>query len=131
LKIFRNMRKIALKKWIIEEIMKVLNRAIQHRLQNLEREIRKELTLINEDWTKLTIEVFKSFNVLTHSEISITMSFLISSFILSFLNSILFNENLNYIFINFQIFHESTRLFKLMNSLSRRSFSFYTLRTTV
>ncbi len=131
MKIFRNMRKIALKKWIIEEIMKVLNRAIQHRLQNLEREIRKELTLINEDWTKLTIEVFKSFNVLTHSEISITMSFLISSFILSFLNSILFNENLNYIFINFQIFHESTRLFKLMNSLSRRSFSFYTLRTTV
>jgi hypothetical protein len=68
---------------------------------------------------------------LIHNEISITISLSASSFVLSFSNSILFNDNLNYTFINSQIFHKSTRSFKSMISSSKRSFSFHTLRTTV
>ncbi len=71
LKILRNMRKIALKNWAVENAMKIMSKIIDYRLRNSERGVRKKAISTN---VKVTTEIFKSSRLLTITRIVVIMS---------------------------------------------------------
>jgi hypothetical protein len=54
--------------------MKILSKIIDYRLQNSSRSVRKEIISINNDWVKVTTEMFKSSRFLIDRKIVIIMS---------------------------------------------------------
>ncbi len=74
LRILRNMRKIALRNWAVENAMKIMSKIIDYRLRNSERDVRKKAIPTNDDWVKITTEIFKSSCLLIVTRIVVIMS---------------------------------------------------------
>ncbi len=74
IEILRNMRKVVIKNWSIHDVMKTMIKAIEYRLKNSEREMRKKIISINDDWIKMTTKVFISSRLLIETKIIVIMS---------------------------------------------------------
>ncbi len=74
IKILRNMRKVVIKNWFIHEFMKIMNKAIDYRLKNSNKDVRKKTTSTNDDWDKITKNVFMSSRLLIETKIIVIMS---------------------------------------------------------
>ncbi len=74
IEILRNMRKVVMKNWFIHDVMKTMIKAIDYRLKNSEREMRKKTTSTNDDWAKIAEEVFMSTRLLIETKIIVIMS---------------------------------------------------------
>ncbi len=74
IEVLRNMRKVVIKSWFIHDTMKAMIKAIEHRLKNSERRVRKKITSINDDWVKVTTKVFMSSRLLIETKIIVIMS---------------------------------------------------------
>jgi hypothetical protein len=72
------MRKVVIKNWFIHDVMKAMIKAIDYRLKNSEREMRKKTTSTNDDWAKITKKIFMSTRLLIETKIIVIMS---SSFV--------------------------------------------------
>ncbi len=77
-KILRNMRKMIIKDWFVHDAMKALKKTIDHRLKNSNRDVRKKMISINDDWIKMTTKIFMSSRLLIETKIVVIMS---SSFV--------------------------------------------------
>jgi hypothetical protein len=75
----RNMRKIVIKDWFIHDVMKTMIKIIDYRLKNSKRKVRKKATSTNDDWAKITKEIFMSSRLLIETKIVVIMS---SSFVM-------------------------------------------------
>ncbi len=51
-----------------------MRKIIDHQLKNSDRDVQKKITSINDDWAKITIEVFISSSLLIDTETAVTMS---------------------------------------------------------
>ncbi len=71
---FRNLRKIVIKDWFIHDAMKTMIKVIDYRLKNSERKVRKKTTSTNDDWAKITKEIFMSSCLLIETRIVVIMS---------------------------------------------------------
>jgi hypothetical protein len=78
IEILRNMKKVVIKNWFIHDVMKTMIKAIDYRLKNSERRVRKKMTSTNDDWVKITEEMFLSTRLLIETRIIVIMS---SSFV--------------------------------------------------
>ncbi len=74
IEVLRNMRKVVIKSWFIHDIMKAMIKAIEHRLKNLKKEVRKKIISINDDWVKVTTKIFMSSRLLIETKIIVIMS---------------------------------------------------------
>jgi hypothetical protein len=74
IEMLRNIRKIAFKRWIIHDAMKTLIKIIDYRLNHSKRKMRIENSLTNDDWAKVIVEKFISFQLITSTSIMIIIS---------------------------------------------------------
>jgi hypothetical protein len=74
IEILRNMRKVVIKSWSIHDVMKTMIKAIEYRLKNSKREMRKKIISINDDWIKVTTKIFMSSRLLIETKIIVIMS---------------------------------------------------------
>ncbi len=74
IEVLRNMRKVVIKSWFIHDAMKAMIKAIEYKLKNSEREVRKKIISINDDWVKVTTKDFMSSRLLIETRIIIIMS---------------------------------------------------------
>jgi hypothetical protein len=74
IEILRNMRKVVIKDWFIDDVMKTIIKVIDCRLKNSEKRVRKKATPTNDDWAKIAKEVFMSSRLLIETKIIVIMS---------------------------------------------------------
>jgi hypothetical protein len=74
IEILRNMRKVVIKDWFIDDVMKTMIKVIDCRLKNSERRVRKKATSTNDDWVKIAEEMFMSSRLLIETKIIVIMS---------------------------------------------------------
>ncbi len=78
IEILRNMKKVVIKSWFIQDVMKIMSKSIEHRLKNSNRDVRKKTTSTKNDWVKITENVFMWSRLLIETKIIVIMS---SSFV--------------------------------------------------
>jgi hypothetical protein len=74
IEVLRNMRKVVIKSSFIHDAMKAMIKAIEYRLKNSKRKMRKKIISINDDWVKMTTKVFMSSRLLIETRIIVIMS---------------------------------------------------------
>ncbi len=74
IEVLRNMRKVVIKSWFIHDVMKAMIKAIEYKLKNSERRVRKKIISINDDWVKMTTKIFMSSRLLIETRIIVIMS---------------------------------------------------------
>jgi hypothetical protein len=74
IEILRNMKKVVIKNWFIHDVMKIMSKTIEYRLKISDKDVRKKTTSTNDDWVKITKEMFMSSRLLIETEIVVIMS---------------------------------------------------------
>jgi hypothetical protein len=74
IEILRNMKKVVIKNWFIHDVMKIMSKAIEYRLKISDRDVWKKATSTNDDWIKITKEMFMSSRLLIETKIVVIMS---------------------------------------------------------
>jgi hypothetical protein len=74
IEILRNMKKVVMKNWFIHDVMKTMIKAIDYRLKNSEKRVRKKATSTNDDWAKIAEKMFMSTRLLIETRIIVIMS---------------------------------------------------------